>query len=64
MSQKYDYDKQLYYSMTIVYDAKSKMFEATFPDLKGFESQFGKTEEEAFNKALDVKKEFLSKQSN
>lgn len=59
MSQKYDYDKEFYYAMPIVYDAKSELFEATFPELKDFESQFGRSEEEAFSKALDAKKEWI-----
>lgn len=59
MSQIYDYDKEFYYAMTIVYDAKSKLYEATFLDLRGFEKQYGKTEEEAFSKALVAKKEWI-----
>lgn len=43
MSQIYDYDKEFYYAMTIVYDAKSELYEATFLDLRDFEKQYGKT---------------------
>lgn len=58
MATNNDYDKVMFYPMVIVYDAKNKRYEASFPDLIGCVA-YGETEEEAFNNVLDAKLEWL-----